>query len=76
MKHSSRHRRSPNWGFITKITIIYLGIFSSPFIISQFSPKEKTAKQSYEASQEELANRTTAISAQSLVSHEGKECDE
>lgn len=62
--------------FVTKIAIVYLGIFSSPFIISQFSPKVQTAHSSSEGSQKVSENQAISLSAQTISQRDGKDCSE
>lgn len=74
MKHNRRNWKPVDGQFLTKITIVYLCIFSSPLIISQFAPKAQTAHSPTEGSREGSEHRAISLSAQSISHRDGKDC--
>lgn len=76
MKHNRRNREPADGQFLTKITIVYLCIFSSPFIISQFAPQTQIAHSPTEDSREGSEHRAISISAQSISHRDGKDCSD
>lgn len=75
MKHNRRKRKPIDEKFVTKIAIVYLCIFSSPFIISQFTPKVQTAHSSEDVPKG-AENRAISFSNQTISPRKEKNCSE
>lgn len=76
MKHKRRKHKPMDGRFLTKISIVYLCIFSSPLIISQFAPKAQTAHSPTEVSREGSEHQAISLSAQSISRPKGKDCSD
>ncbi|KAI9133064.1 hypothetical protein ON05_006815 [Acaryochloris sp. CCMEE 5410] len=74
MKYNRQKRKSVDGQFLTKITIVYLCIFSSPFIISQFAPQTQITHSPTENSRKGSEHRAISLSTQSISHRDGKDC--